>query len=364
MIIYIIVALFPLLVGMAYDMRATVGISQEELQTKRQIRIRWWWLFIAALPMFTLIALRHFLIGADTSVYLKFFKEMVDTPWEHIFIVNEDGYRFEVGFVVFEKLLTHVTHNPEVYQVIYTAIYLVSIVTFANNLEKHNFAFLYIFATIGLYTFMFTGVRQCLAMCICLWSYPFIKKRKLIWFLLLLLLAFMFHKSAILFIAAYFIYNRKIGWINTIIYAIFATLAYIYIDVIQEWFNDALDYDYGIERTGNGIIFFSVMAMVTAFSLFTIVYYRKHTPEFAGMINIGIIALVMWLLRLVTRVAERPSFYFMFFSAAMLCYALDAPPEGRDKVVFRVLVYGAFMALYIYKFLTSFVTLVPYRWFF
>ena len=167
-----------------------------------------------------------------------------------------------------------------------------------------------------------------------------------------------------MFIAAYFIYNRKIGWINTIIYAIFATLAYIYIDVIQEWFNDALDYDYGIERTGNGIIFFSVMAMVTAFSLFTIVYYRKHTPEFAGMINIGIIALVMWLLRLVTRVAERPSFYFMFFSAAMLCYALDAPPEGRDKVVFRVLVYGAFMALYIYKFLTSFVTLVPYRWFF
>jgi hypothetical protein len=195
-------------------------------------------------------------------------------------------------------------------------------------------------------------------------SFPLIKKRKLIPFLILLLLAFTFHKSAILFIAAYYIYNRKIGWGNTIIYAVFAVLACLYIDVIQEWFNDKLDYDYGVEETGNGFIFFALIAVVTAFSFFMILFYKKKTPESTGFLNIGVITLVMWMLRLATRVAERPSFYFMFFSAAMLCYALDAPPKSRDRIIYKVAVYSAFMLLFVYRFLTNFATMVPYVPFF
>ena len=364
MLIYLLVALFPLLVGTFFDSRVAVGISEDMAQTKKYKKRRWWWLLLAALPMFALIALRGPHMGADTSVYLKFFSQMVETPWDRIFIANAAGYQFEPGFVLFEKLITVFTHSPQVYQVIYSLIYLISIVTFANQFERYGFSFLFFFATMGLYMFMFTGVRQCLAMCICLLSYPLIKKRKLIPFLILLLLAFTFHKSAILFIAAYFIYNRKIGWINTVIYAVFAVLAYLYIDVIQKWLNDKLDYDYEVEETGNGFIFFAVIALVTVFSFFMILYYKKKTPESVGLLNIGVITLVMWLLRLATRVAERPSFYFMFFSAAMLCYALDAPPKSRDRIIYKVAVYSAFMLLFVYKFLTSYSTFVPYQVFF
>ena len=363
MLIYILVALCPLLVGTFFDSRVAVAPETLE-QTKRFKRARWWWLLVAALPMFILIAFRGPYMGADTSVYLKFFSQMVNTPWDRIFAANVASYQFEPGFVVFEKLITVFTNSPQVYQVIYSSIYLVSIVSFANQLERCNFSFLYFFATMGLYVFMFTGVRQCLAMCICLLSYPFIKKRNFIPFLILLILAFTFHKSAILFIAAYFIYNRKIGWVNTIIYAVFAVLAYLYIDVIQEWFNDKLDYDYGVEETGNGFIFFAIIALITVFSFFMILYYKKKTPESVGLLNIGVITFVMWLLRLATRVAERPSYYFMFFSAAMLCYALDAPIKSRDRIIYKVVVYSAFMLLFVYKFLTSSATLVPYITFF
>ena len=364
MLLYVIVALIPLLIGTFFDTKVAVGITEETAQTKRFKRTRWWWLLVAALPMFALIAFRAASMGNDTGGYLKFFDQMVDTPWDKIFVVNSASYEFEPGFVLFEKLITLVTHSPQVYQVIYSSIYLISVVTFANQLEKHNFSFLFFFATMGTYTFMFTGVRQCLAMSICLLSYTFIKKRKFIPFLLLLILAFTFHKSAILFIAAYFIYNRKIGWINTIIYSAFAVFAYLYIDVIQEWFNDKLDYDYGVEETGNGFIFFAVIALVTAFSFFMILFYKKKAPESMGLLNIGVIALVMWLLRLATRVAERPSLYFLFFSAAMLCYALDAPPKSRDRIIYKVAVYSAFMLLFVYRFLTNFATMVPYVPFF
>lgn len=364
MILYVIVAIFPLLVGSYFNTKVAAGISEEESLNKRFRKKRWRWLFLAAFPMFALIAFRGPYIGADTSVYLKFFTQMVETPWGEIFAVNASGYQFEPGFVLFEKVVTLFTHNPQVYQVIYSFIYLISVVTFANKLEKCNFSFFFFFSTMGIYTFMFTGVRQCLAMCICLLSYSFIKERKFIPFLILLLLAFSFHKSAILFIAAYFIYSRKISRINTLIYAAFAGFAYIYIDVIQEWFNDQLDYDYAVEETGNGIIFFALIALVTVFSFLMILYCKKRTPESVGLLNIGVITFVMWLLRLATRVAERPSYYFMFFSAAMLCYGLDAPEKNEERIIYKILAYYAFLALFVYRLLTTHATFVPYVTFF
>lgn len=364
MLLYILVALFPLAVGSVFDTKVSAGLPEEMMQTKKYRRRRWWWLFAAALPMFALVAFRGPHMGADTSVYLKFFTQMTNTPWSQIFIANDRGYQFEEGFVVFEKLMTVITKNPQVYQVIYSSIYLISIVTFANQLERHHFPFLYFFATMGIYTFMFTGVRQCLAMSICLLSYPFVKKRKLIPFLLLVLLAFYFHKSAILFLVTYFIYNRRLGWFNAVIYGAFAGVAFVNIDVIQAWFNDTLDYEYEIEADNTGLIFFAIIVLATAFSYFMILHYKKQTRESVGMLNVGVITLVLWLLRLATRVAERPSFYFMFFSAAMLCYALDAPNKSGDKLIYRLVVYGAFMLLFIYRFLTNFSSFVPYVSFF
>ena len=363
MIIYIIAAIFPLLVGYLFNTRVAIGFTEEMVETKKYKRLRWRWLFLAALPLFVLIAFRGSHMGADTSVYLKFFKQVQITPWNRLLAENDATYKFEPGFVVFEKLLTYVTKSEQVYQVIYSSIYFLATVFFANQLEKCNFSFLYFFATIGTYTFMFTGVRQCLAMSICLFSYYFIKKRKLIPFLLLMLLAFSFHKSAILFIITYFIYNRKISWGNSLIYAIFGGLAFIYIDIIQEWFNDSLDYDYAIEETGNGFIMFAIIVIVTMFSFLMILYYKKQTKESVGMLNIGVITLILWFLRLATRVAERPSYYFMFFSAAMLVYALDALSETKDELLYKFIVYSSFMLLFVYKFLTSFASLVPYTTF-
>lgn len=365
MLLYILVALFPLLVGALFNARFPAEeLSPDGTQAKKIVRYRWWWLLAAALPMIALVAFRAPQIGPDTGGYLKFFDQMTRTPWDQIFERNAATYEFEEGFVIFEKLLTYVTSDVRVYQAIYSSIYLLAIVTFANQLEKGPFSFLYFFATMGTYTFMFTGVRQCLAMSICLFSYYFIRKRKLIPFLLLVVLAFYFHKSAILFLVTYFIYNRRLGWFNTVIYGAFAGLAFVNIDTIQAWFNDTLDYEYGIEADNTGFIFFAIIVLVTAFSYFMILHYKKETRQSVGMLNVGGITLVLWFLRLATRVAERPSYYFMFFSAAMLCHALDAPKKNGDKLIYNLVIYGAFMLLFIYRFLTNFSSFVPYVSFF
>ena len=358
MLIYILVVIFPFLIEELYKKRVKVYNTNQSLSIKEK-KIRWKYIFFAALPMFFLIAFRNQSLGADTNGYLEHFQRMINTPWGKIF----EKSRMEHGYIIFVKLITCFTHNPLMFQIIYTTIYLFAITSFVNNLDKNHFMVLFLFGTMGMYMFMFTGVRQCLAICICLFAFRYVKRRKIFPFALSLLVAFYFHKSSILFAAAYLIYNRKLSWGNILLYIIFTLVTIAFLDVIQEWFNDQLDYNYGVEGNTGGIIFSIIMFGITCFSIFTIISNKELNEESQGLINIGIIATAFWGLRILTRVAERPSYYFLFFSFAALAYAMRSIKKSDEKDIVKIIVILLALALYIYKFFTSFSNFVPYSFY-
>lgn len=349
MALYLVIAIIPLIVGERFK-----NIDKSDNQYYKK-RLRY--ILLASLPMFLLIGFRNQHIGADTINYLNHFTKISNTPWPEIF----ENTRMEYGYIVFVKIVGLFTNNPLIFQLVCALIYWVSISVFSNHLEEDPFLFLFLFCTLGTYTFMFTGVRQCLAICICLLSYPLIKRQKLIPFLLCILLAYFFHKSSILFIAAYFIAPRKINLINTIIITSICGISIVYLDLIQTWFNDQLDYNYGIESTGSGIIFLIFLLMMTFFSVFIVFANHDENENFRGLINIGFIALFFWILRLFTRVAERPSFYFIFFSFAACAHAITIMKNVRERDVIKFFLVTLCLLLYVYRFMTNFSTYVPYQ---
>ena len=179
-------------------------------------------------------------------------------------------------------------------------------------------------------------------------------------FLIFVLFAYFFHKSALLFLVAYIIAPKKINWPNTFMFSGLCALAIINLNTIQEWFNDQLDYDYGIESTNSGLIFLILILAITVFSVLIVFTNDGNTREARGLINIGFISVFFWVLRLYTRVAERPSFYFLFFSIAAFSYALYIMKNRKEKNAVMILVVVLCLALYIYRFLTNFSTYVPY----
>ena len=242
-------------------------------------------------------------------------------------------------------------------------IYFIGIYTFANQLERSPFFFLFLFATMGIFTFMFTGTRQCMAMSICLMSFCFIKNRKIIPFILTVLLAFTFHKSAIFFLISYFIYNRKINTLNFILYGGFAVFSVLYLENIQNFFNNALDYEYRIEETGNGFIFFSFLFVLMFFSMIFLFSYKTINVQARGLANIAMISVFLWLLRLFTRVAERPSYFFLFFACALVSFSADAVKDLKQRSVLKFAIVAACLFLYVYR-LSGNTLLLPYKTFF
>ncbi len=347
MFVYLAVAVFPFLVY-----KINFGMYHKKLEKLLKI-------ILALLPMFILIAFRDELIGADTYGYLREFRDMIDKPWSMIFYQTRE----EHGFRIFVKLVTYVTKSPLVYQVICTIIYVVGFVSFLYHLDFDAAWPLFFFATTGVYMFMFTGTRQCIAMSICLFAYQFIKRKKLIRFLICIVLAFFFHRSAIIFLAAYFIFRRKLSVLNVLVYSGITVAAVLLLEQIQKWFGQLMNMTYDDVETGNGWVFLVFLTVLTVASIVIVYINKNRTAEVDGLINVSIISVAIWILRLFTRDAERPSFYFLFFSVALFGYAVNAVLEKRDQMIIKIAAFALCMALYIYRFFANFSSFIPYQFY-
>lgn len=352
MLLYICVAIWPLIIQYIYINRPLV-IGKKRIKKNKYI-------MLALLPIFLMLAFRSGTMGADTGTYMRQFLNTINTPLETVI----ENSRMEVGYLIFVKLITYFTHNPLIYQIICVSFMFCGLYSFLKELEIEDaLAFIYFYCTLGVFFFMFTGTRQCLAMGICLFSYKFLKQNQYFKFLLCILLAFYFHKSSVLFIVVLFVYNRKVNFINTIIYSIAALVMGRNLNSIQQWFNDTLDYAYGIEYTGDGMIFLIVLL---AFSIFSMIMIYNRDGGFNVnkntriLININFITLVFWIMRLQTRVAERPSYYFMFFSCAFYANALNSIKNSRERRIYKTIVYSLAIVLYIYRLKTNFASLIPF----
>ncbi len=349
MLLYSMVVLWPLLIKYIYN-RWDITAGEKTISKN-------WFMVIAILPMMFLIAFRGVSLGADTGQYLNNFIAIRDGVFESV-LANS---RMEEGYLYFVKGVTYLTQSPKVFQVVYTSIYTIAIVILMQEFEDNCFDFLFFFGTLGLYMFMFTGVRQCLAMSMCIIAYRFAVRRKLIWFIIFVFIAYNLHSSAALFLVVYFVIRLKLKWYNILFYIIGALLATLYIEQIQNFFNDAWDLSYGVEKTGNGGIFFAYLLFLVVLSGF-LLYQSNNIEKNKFLMNLSIITVVFWALRLVTRVAERPSYYFMFFVCALVPYAINSV-KSKDWTMYQLLIYGTAFLLFIYRLNTNFASLTPYQTF-
>ena len=132
---------------------------------------------------------------------------------------------------------------------------------------------------------------------------------------------------------------------------------------IQNWFNSQLDYTYGIEETGNGQIFLFLHLLLVIFSVFMLYSHRNINEITTPLVNLSFISLLFWIIRLQTRVAERPSYYYLFFACGCFAYGLNSVEDTRQRTLYKLLIMGVSLLLFLYRFTNSFASLIPYQFY-
>lgn len=195
--IYILNLLMIGFYSLGYSFLRQMGLSEKAV--KRLV------FGIAMLQMTLLVGLRGIHVGVDVPGYVRNFHFIRDATLDQFLL-----HRFEIGYKSLTKLIGILTSREQTFLVI---IAIISMLPLGRMIYRHSrmpFLSLALYICFGFYSFIFSGLRQAIALAITYISYDFIKKRQLWKFTLTILVASTFHKSAIFFLPAYFIAQLKV----------------------------------------------------------------------------------------------------------------------------------------------------------
>lgn len=189
-------------------------ISPESLNRDRQRKK-----FIIFITFFLILqsGLRNVAIGADTYEYSKRFAYYGYCSWNTLF---EDflntivGVGRDAGYGLINKAVYSVSSEFQVF-LFAVAIFFFSIL--GRFIYRYTSSVSQVFLILCFYQMFFytffsiTGIRQTIAVGFTLWSFEYVDKRKVLPFLLLVLLAATIHKTALIFIPFYWLAKVKQG---------------------------------------------------------------------------------------------------------------------------------------------------------
>lgn len=308
-----------------------------------------------------LIAFRDNTVGADTmgyyTSYLNASGQVIGT--------NLNNSSLEGGYIVLLQILNQISTNPQTMFVFEGALIAIAYGWFIyRNVSDVSEAYIATLAYLAfnLFSFQLSGYRQSIAMAVCMFAYYYIEKRKIIPFLVVVMVASQFHASAYFFIPAYFVVIGKASRIKLGIIAIWgliirANLGYFnhFLSLVSDRYNK-----YGIEETGNGFIFFAVLIII----LFVSEYYGDYIEYFGNgrkdklilgnstdqFRSINYVTCLLWFVRLFTRTAERPCFYYI--PSTIILLARISSLEcfiGNNKVITKFLISSLLIILFLYR---------------
>lgn len=313
------------------------------------------------LVMFILSAAKN--IGTDRFGDLTNYKNMYyaikDVPWNSIFTSYSAGNWNEVygniGFAVFEKFVSIFGVSAEFWLGVVAFV-----VAFATSYFIYNHSenpFISALMMFALYmAFTMTGIRQALAISMCMIAYDFIIKKKLIWYVFFCVLAWSFHSSAILFAPAYFIAKQKITK-KQFFYVIFAVVTAVFFSglyrnliVKYAWNERYLGYS-----TSTSVLNWSGF-IIQGLIIVACLYNRNRSflssqekwLKTDAFLNCMIIGLCLQTFTVVIAESFRISYYYSICCIGALPNALADVDEGmlRNKQANVVIIAGVFI-LYI-----------------
>lgn len=223
--------------------------------------------------------LRNWGVGSDTYAYYEAFEYVKGMSWKDVlnsFIeVYQLGEGKDPGYNLFQKIIQLVIHDYQLYLMLIAVIFFSAFGNFIyrNTSRVSDTVLAFTFYSVLFYAFFsITGHRQTIATAVALFGFELIKKRKLLLFLILIVIAATIHKSVLIFLPLYFVVKLKnVKMFYGFILAIFPIL-FMYRVPVSNFFKLLGGYDYGIYDQAGTPVFTALMMLI---GIFVFVRYKE-----------------------------------------------------------------------------------------
>ncbi len=335
---------------------ATVFIYKPRSNPKntqaRLMELRGYFVIIACIQWILISGLRADSVGSDTSNYMRIFDENIKFSWSDIwkyfkdFYFGDYGYGYEPGYVIFEKLVSMISTNHVVYKFIVAIIFMSSMGVFIYRNSEDPFLSFVLYNGMFYNMFSLTGYRQVISVAIgILWSYEYIKKRKFIPFLILVLISSLFHKTTLVFIPFYFISQWKIkkGYVFYTIIAVCVMIVFRnqIFELVKVWvgYEEYTGMDNFTQRN-----FLMMFVIISVLVMWKYKYFIVNHPEARIYCNGLIMTAVMIPFAMVSPTSMRLVYDFAFQLMFLLPLVVETFKGKRD----RFIVYSTIIFVFTY----------------
>ena len=240
-------------------------------------------IIISFLLLLVFSSLRADNSGNDLRTYLIIFKSTKDyTIFEiiseslnmnHFGSVGIYNGMYESGFVLLCKLISTFTLNSIGFKFVTSLIILFSVSFFIYRNSKLPCISLVVFICLGFYNLSLEVIRQFLAISILLNGINYVKEKKLLSFLVIVFIAFLFHKTSLIYLLVYPVCNNihfKLNKKNIIIFLSLIMLAFIISKpIIMYIINNYYQFYSDKIISGEGINYLLMLIIFFVFCLFS-----------------------------------------------------------------------------------------------
>lgn len=337
------------------------NLKQEEMVAgRRRIRFTPVFAVIAFLPVIIWAGFRPRF--ADTGAYMSMYKKVPSSLGSipsYAASISKDK-----GFAVLTALIRSLFgSNVHIYFLILAIIQgLLLLHFFRKYSEDFVFALFVFVASTDYYSWMFNGIRQFVAVTICLASTGFVLKKKFVPAILLILLASTMHASALLMIPVIFIVQGKAWNFRTVLCILLSVIIVLYVgrftnlldtllsdtqykNVVSDWksWND----------TGTNGLRVAVYSVPTVLSIIGLRFIREaDDPVINLACNMAVISTGLYIVSMFTSgifIGRLPIYTSLFATGVLLPWEIDNMFTELSARLLKVLAVLAYLAFYYYQ---------------
>lgn len=266
----------------------------------------------------------------DTYQYMLFYKTMQNYDsfqyYYDLRLSDFDFFSSEAGLAFCFWLLGHVFTDGQTATIASSLFITWAACRFIRKNSVDIPISLTIYVCLTMFTFNMNGMRQALAMAVCLFAYEQAKSRNIVSFVALVLLAMLFHRTAMCFFPVWFLPRLKNSLGNWLFYICGLLLCLLFIDKIIVGYYNLLGDDYSDNpiATGGGLFVVLLYLGGIALTLYKhkILEYQAARVAFLG----ALVGFVAYISRFIgTDILERVSYYYYYFLILLI-------PEAMQKL--------------------------------
>ncbi len=325
MLAYYVLCLLPLVVC-AFEKNIDIVINDKGNEKKIEAIGISLFFFIFIL----LLALRSIDCGTDLKSYKYYFNSYGRISFREL--LNAKGkYDVEIGFRLLVKVLRFFSNDFQWFIVATSVLSVLPIWWLYKKNNAMSALTIVLFLSVAPFSLYFSGIRQVLAMAFAVPAYQFSKKGRKTGFILSVLLASLFHQSALIMLLLYPVYRARMtnNWLYFVV-----PLMFVVFTLNEQIFSGVLDFlagtrygAYEMSRTGA----YGMLLLLVAFSAIAIFITFDAdgalSEDIIGQRNILLLSTVLQFFVPLSTVAMRMNYYYMIFIPMIIPELLNNSSE-------------------------------------